>query len=207
MHLVFAIKEEFDAASLAAGWEQLNGGRFALGGGAMAITASDGADVRGDVQGDVTAPFLARDVQGDFSVETAVTVDPQHSYQGAGLLLYRDSENYVRLECGSGSQGAIAFEYAADGRHTKIHGPFSKGPDPVPTSATVVVAAAGARWDVNQGVLASGEHHDLAGAEWNRSPGWRRQGRRRRTQPLATPAGDPTRKPLTAMFAYINVTC
>jgi hypothetical protein len=202
-----AIKEEFDAASLAAGWEQLNGGRFALGGGAMAITASDGADVRGDVQGDVTAPFLARDVQGNFSVETAVTVDPQHSYQGAGLLLYRDSENYVRLERGFGSQGAIAFEYAADGRHTKIHGPFSKGPDPVPTSATVVWLRL-----VRAGTSIKGFWHPANTTTWQELSGTAPLGGDakagvavlNRSQP---PAGDPARKPLTARFAYINVTC
>jgi regulation of enolase protein 1 (concanavalin A-like superfamily) len=202
-----AIKDEFDTASLAPGWEQLNGGTFALGGGAMAITASDGADIRGDVQGDVTAPFLARTAEGDFSVETSVTVDPQHSYQGAGLLLYRDSENYVRLERGFGNRGAIAFEYAADGRHTKIHGPFAKGPDPVPTSATVVWLRL-----VRTGTSIKGFWHAADTTAWQELSG---------TAPLdgdakvglavlnrsQPPAGDPARKPLTAKFAYVNVTC
>ena len=99
-----AINDEFNTASLAPGWEQLNGGRFAVSDGAMAITASDGADVRSDLQGAVTAPFLARTQRGDFRIETTVTVDPQYSYQGAGLLLYGDAENYVRLDAVSAAK-------------------------------------------------------------------------------------------------------
>jgi hypothetical protein len=136
-----------------------------------------------------------------------VTVDPQHSYQGAGLLLYRDSENYVRLERGFGSQGAIAFEYATDGRHTKIHGPFSKGPDPVPTSATVVWLRL-----VRAGTSIKGFWHPANTTTWQELSGTAPLGGDakagvavlNRSQP---PAGDPARKPLTTTFAHINVTC
>jgi hypothetical protein len=34
--------------------------------------------------------------------------------------------------------GAIAFEYGADGRHIKVHGPFSGEPEPVRTTSTLV---------------------------------------------------------------------
>jgi Caspase domain/Beta xylosidase C-terminal Concanavalin A-like domain len=205
-----AINDEFNTASLAPGWEQLNGGRFGrfgLSDGAMAITASDGADVRSDLQGAVTAPFLARTLRGDFRIETTVTVDPQYSYQGAGLLLYRDTENYVRLERGFGSQGAIAFEYAADGRHTKLHGPFSGDADPIKTSATVV----GLRL-VRTGKSIKGFWRQAGATTWQELSGTPSLAGRvktgvavlNRSQP---PAGDPSRKPLTATFAYVNVAC
>jgi Caspase domain/Protein of unknown function (DUF1349) len=202
-----AVNEEFDTARPAPGWEQHNSGRFAVRDGAMAITASDGADVRSDLQGAVTAPFLARTLRGDFSIETTVTVDPQYSYQAAGLLLYRDRENYVRLERGFGSQGAIAFEYAADGRHTKLHGPFSGDTNPINTSATVV----GLRL-VRTGKSIKGFWRQPGATTWQELSGTPSLAGRvdagvavlNRSQP---PAGDPARKPLTATFAYVKVAC
>jgi TIR domain/Protein of unknown function (DUF1349) len=202
-----AINEEFDTGQLASGWGQLNDGRFVLAAGSMAITANDGADIRSDVQGAVTAPFLARTARGDFSIETVVTVDPRYSYQAAGLLLYGDRDNYVRLERGFGSRGAIAFEYAADGRHTKIHGPFSKGPRRVPTSATVVWLKL-----VRTGTSIRGFWHPSQSSAWQELSG---------TAPLAgdakvgvtvlnrsqPPAEDPARKPLTATFSYVDINC
>lgn len=46
----------------------------------------------------LNAPRLMRDVTGDFQVVTKVTIDPRYNYQGAGLLLWQDENNYVRLE-------------------------------------------------------------------------------------------------------------
>jgi hypothetical protein len=203
-----AINDQFNTASLAPGWEQLNGDGFAVRDGAMAITASDGADIRSDLQGGrVTAPFLARTLRGDFQIETTVTVDPRYSYQGAGLLLYRDSGNYVRLERGFGSQGAIAFEYYADGQHTKLHGPFSGDPNPITTTATVVglrlersgksIKAfwrpVGVRtWQPVSGTPSLTGEVDAGVAVLNRSQ---------------DPMPDPARKSLTATFAYVKAAC
>lgn len=202
-----AIADKFDTTELASGWEQLNGDQFVLDRGAMAITASDGADVRGDMQGDITAPFLARRVNGDFSIETAVTVNPQYSYQGAGLLVYGDSENYVRLERGFGARGAIAFEYAANGQHEKIHGPFANDSDPVWTSATVVWLRL-----VRTGASVKGFWHPENTTEWQELSGTAElAGDARvgvavlnRSQP---PAGDSARNPITARFSYVDVIC
>lgn len=202
-----AIEERFDAAELTSGWEQLNGGGFSVDQGSLKVTATDGADVRGDIQGDITAPFLARSVHGDFSIETAVTVDPRYSYQGAGLLLYGDRDNYVRLERGFGSSDAIAFEYAADGRHEKVHGPFANDPDPVWTSATVVWLRL-----VRTGTSVEGFWHPENTTAWQKLSGNAQMAGDaeagvtvlNRSQP---PSGDPARNPLTAGFAYVDVTC
>ena len=50
-----ALADEFETTGLDS-WQQLNSGTFSLKDGNVIITAQDGADVRGDLQGGVTAP-------------------------------------------------------------------------------------------------------------------------------------------------------
>lgn len=202
-----AVNEQFDAQSLDEAWQQINGKAFDVQTGVLAITAPDGADVRSDIDGDITAPFLARDVVGDFSLETVVRGNPQHSYQGAGLLLYRDSDNYVRLERGFGDQGAIAFEYAFGGAYVKVHGPFSGDPNPVPTSANVVRlrlvrtgSSVRAYWRP-AGTSQWVELERLAPLDGNVKAGITVVNR---SQP---PMPDPSRRSLTATFAYVKIDC
>lgn len=45
-----------------------------------------------------TAPRLVKAVNGDFQIEARVNFDPVEDYQGAGLLIYVDRINYLRLE-------------------------------------------------------------------------------------------------------------
>lgn len=45
-----------------------------------------------------TAPRLLKAVTGDFQIEARVRFDPTEDYQGAGLLIYVDGMNYLRLE-------------------------------------------------------------------------------------------------------------
>lgn len=45
-----------------------------------------------------TAPRLLKAVKGDFQIEARVRFDPTEDYQGAGLLIYVDGMNYLRLE-------------------------------------------------------------------------------------------------------------
>jgi regulation of enolase protein 1 (concanavalin A-like superfamily) len=97
----------------------------------LVIHAPLGADARVDKQGRVTAPYLSLPVSGDFVVETTLSADPTSSYQGAGLLLLADQDNYVRLERGFGDFDAIAFEFARNGTHIKLHGPFNGDPAPL----------------------------------------------------------------------------
>jgi len=92
------------------------------------ITAGPGADARTDFQGNVTAPFSSIPVNGDFAVETRVTVNPKTSYQSAGLLLFANRDSYIRLERGFGSFNSIAFEYFLNGTHYKMTTPFVNEP-------------------------------------------------------------------------------
>lgn len=103
------------------------------------ITAEPESDVRADFQGKVTAPFASAEVNGDLTVETRLTVNPRTGYQAAGLLLFADQYNYVRLERGYGDFDAIAFEYFSNSVHYKLTTPYNnESGGKVPTSADTV---------------------------------------------------------------------
>ena len=200
-----AIDEDFDGPT-GSSWSYENGGDPEVRDGQLRLTAADGADVRSDLQGAVTAPFLFRRVSGDFTVTTVISAEPRFSYQAAALLLYRDGGNYVRLERGFGDVSAIALEYALDGRHQKVHGPFT-GENAVITAATNLdlrvrrrSAAVTASWRPSG---ATGWHELEGGA---RIAGDLRVGISvlNRSQP---PNGDPEQRPFTAAVDEIRVEC
>ncbi|MHC1563297.1 TIR domain-containing protein [Actinomycetospora sp. C-140] len=101
------------------------------------LTSPLGTDLRTE-NGSLTTPFLAVPVGGDFMIEAQMQVAPTRPYSAAGLLLARDADNYVRLERGIGSFDAVAFEFAVNGRHQKLHGPFRGDPLPIRTEAVRV---------------------------------------------------------------------
>ena len=45
-----------------------------------------------------TAPRLLKAVKGDFQIEARVRFEPTEDYQGAGLVIYVDGMNFLRLE-------------------------------------------------------------------------------------------------------------
>ena len=78
----------------------------------------------------MNAPRLLRDVQGDFDARVRVTgvfhtwgrttVQEYAPYHGAGILLWQNEENYIRLEIAADVQHGKArpyvnFEYRKDG--------------------------------------------------------------------------------------------
>ena len=80
--------------------------------------------------GRVNAPRILRDIKGDFDVSVRVagtshpagkaTTTVYPPYHGAGLLIWQDQENYVRLEIAADLQHGKArpyvnFEYRKDG--------------------------------------------------------------------------------------------
>jgi hypothetical protein len=170
--------------------------------GALELTAPDGADIYPQ---HLDAPMLLQTPTGDFTLETDVAAAPRQFYQGAGLVLWQDSEHYVRLERGFGDVGAIALEYRDGGRHIKVHAPFAAGPAVVRTDAGRVVlqlrrtsGAVAARW------RPSGE------------TGWRDLGRIGVALPDTTRAGvaglnraqnGATPAPFRARFDYVRVSC
>ncbi len=195
--------DEFTGGAVDPRWEALpKEGGLTVANGALELTAPDGADIYPQ---HLDAPMLLQTPTGDFTLETDVAAAPRQFYQGAGLVLWQDSEHYVRLERGFGDVGAIALEYRDGGRHIKVHAPFAAGPAVVRTDAGRVVlqlrrtsGAVAARW------RPSGE------------TGWRDLGRIGVALPDTTRAGvaglnraqnGATPAPFRARFDYVRVSC
>lgn len=73
--------------------------------GVLSVTVPPGKDLAGDVR---NAPRYIKPISGDFQIETLVRSNPTENYQGAGLLIYRDDNNYLRFERGYGGPGGGA---------------------------------------------------------------------------------------------------
>jgi hypothetical protein len=73
--------------------------------GFLRFTAGSGNDLFPGTNFD--APTRYRVIGGDFTLETAVEFDPQEDFQGAGLFIWQDEENFVRLERCFGGLGGI----------------------------------------------------------------------------------------------------
>jgi regulation of enolase protein 1 (concanavalin A-like superfamily) len=74
--------------------------------GFLRLTAPDGNDLASFTNYD--APRLLRPHSGNFLVETLVEFDPRDNYQGAGLLVWQDQDNFLRFEFGYGGIGSDA---------------------------------------------------------------------------------------------------
>lgn len=66
------------------------------------------------------APRLLRSVTGDFSITSRVEFMPAFEYQGAGILIWQNVENMLRLEHGYGGvsgspQSGVGFSQQVDG--------------------------------------------------------------------------------------------
>ncbi len=92
--------DNFDDSSLNGGWQwvdPLGDSSYSLtdNPGHLRISTSNGGH---DLYANTNAPRLLQPVHGDFTVVTKVTISPAFNYQGAGLLIWQDENNYVRLE-------------------------------------------------------------------------------------------------------------
>lgn len=61
----------------------------------LAMTVPTGKDLTGDVR---NAPRYLKALTGDLEIETRVSVLPKENFQAAGLLVYWNELNYIRLE-------------------------------------------------------------------------------------------------------------
>ena len=68
----------------------------------LRVRAPSGKDMR---PGNTSAPRFMKAIVGDFQIETGVRFSPKENYQGAGLLIYADDRNFVRLERAYGGNG------------------------------------------------------------------------------------------------------
>lgn len=83
------------------------------------------------------APRLLKAVTGNFEIETRVKFSPTENYQGAGILIYNDEKNYIRLERGFGGTGGgdsgVRLDRSEKGSYDAI-----TTPDKFPTEAKQV---------------------------------------------------------------------
>lgn len=130
----------FEPGSLPSGWRWLdpdsnyNPTPYDTKSGVLHIDVPTGKDLYGETR---TAPQLLKAVTGDFEIETRVKFDPQDSYQGAGLLIFRNDNNYIRLERGFGGVGSDSSGIRFDKREDEIFEPIAT-PEKFPTNAKTV---------------------------------------------------------------------
>lgn len=92
--------DDFDNTTLNSGWHWID----LKGDSSYSLTDNPGflrITVYGrghDLYQNLNAPRMLQDVEGNFTVATRVTINPQYNYQAAGLLYWQDQNNYVRLE-------------------------------------------------------------------------------------------------------------
>lgn len=87
--------------------------------------------------GNRTAPRLLKAVTGDFQIDARVDFVPTHDYQGAGLLVYVDGDNYIRLERAFGGVGGGGSGIRLDVRRKDKYEPLAT-PVEIPTITTSV---------------------------------------------------------------------
>lgn len=132
--------DEFNSAALNSKWmwqDRWEDAQYDLQvrAGFIRITAPTGNDLW--VTTNFDAPFLVQPVDGNFIIETAVEFAPTEDFQGAGILVYQDDDNLIRVErCFGGTGGSasgIHFSVIRDGAAEVI-----TGNDSVMTDATKV---------------------------------------------------------------------
>lgn len=70
--------------------------------GVLKVTLTTKKNLNGKI---TNAPRYIKPIAGDFEIETRVKFNPKENYQGAGLLIYKDEENYLRFERAYGGPG------------------------------------------------------------------------------------------------------
>jgi len=108
--------------------------KFDTSGGSLKFIVPTGKDMYGDNR---TAPHMIQPIEGDFQIETRVKFDPKQDYQGAGLFIYIDGDNYVRFERAfggiNGGGSGIRLDARTAGEYRSV-----TPPSDVPTNAKSV---------------------------------------------------------------------
>jgi beta-xylosidase len=142
------------------------------------------------------APRYLKAIKGDFQIETRVRFAPKENYQGAGILIFKDENNYLRFErayggVGGGGEG-IRFDASVKGEYRPVVPPGEIQTDAV---------------EVDLKVVRSGK---LFLAYWRESEDgeWREAGEFESDYPETVLAGIlavNTAREVTAEFAYIRL--
>ncbi len=133
-------KEEavtFEGTTLPGGWTFVDNDAkekpspYSLADGKFKLTIPSGKDLFSNNYG---APHLVKAVSGDFQIEARVKFDPKSNYQGAGLIVFNDAQNYLRLERCFGGTGGSGSGIRLDSRKNDEYTPIST-PDQAATDA------------------------------------------------------------------------
>ena len=130
----------FEPSGFPSGWRwvdadgKYNPTEYDLKSGVLHIDVPTGKDLFGESR---TAPQLLKAITGDFEIETKVKFDPKDSYQGAGLLVFRNDNNYIRLERGFGGVGGGENGIRFDKREDEVYEPVATQ-EKFPTDAKIV---------------------------------------------------------------------
>ncbi|QYO65822.1 DUF1349 domain-containing protein [Leptolyngbya sp. 7M] len=130
----------FEGASLPDGWTFVDNDAkekpspYSMSDGKFKLTIPGGKDLYADNYG---APHLVKAVSGNFEIEARVKFDPKSDYQGAGLLIFHDAKNYLRLERCMGGTGGSGSGIRLDSRKGDEYIPIST-PDRAETDADEV---------------------------------------------------------------------
>lgn len=89
--------------------------------GVLRIKIPTKKDLYGDNR---SAPRYIKAITGDFQIETRVRFSPKENYQGAGLLIYKDADNYMRFERAYGGIGGGGEGIRIDVRRTSGYTPI-----------------------------------------------------------------------------------
>lgn len=135
-----ASDHKFGVEGIPKGWRWIDADaangpvKYDTSGGTLKIIVPSGKDMFGENR---TAPQMLQAIEGDFQIETRVKFDPKDNYQGAGLFVYKDGKNYLRLERALGGVGATGSGIRLDARSGDEYEPITT-PDQVETEAKTV---------------------------------------------------------------------
>lgn len=161
--------------------------------GVLRISIPPQKDLYGDNR---SAPRYIKAITGDFQIETRVKFLPKENYQGAGLLIYKDDDNYIRFERAYGGVGGGGEGIRLDAR--TLDGYF-----PIVTPGEIQTSAP----SVDLRIIRNGR---IFTAYWrfDEESGWREAGVFESDYPQTIMAGVAavnTARDVTAEFAYIKL--
>lgn len=122
------LEVKFESSGLPSGWEKVDTNNetpadFDTKDGVLKLKIPGGTDLFGSQQ---NAPRLLKPISGDFEIETKVKFNPKVAYQGAGILIWNDEKNYLRLERGfggtDGGESGVRFDKSVNGDYSAISG-------------------------------------------------------------------------------------
>jgi cytochrome c len=102
--------------------------------GVLRVKLTSKKDLAGDRR---NAPRYVKAIEGDFQIETRIKFLPKENYQGAGLLIFKDDNNYIRFERAYGGVGGGGEGLRIDVRRGAEYFPVLT-PGQIETGAEVV---------------------------------------------------------------------